>query len=140
MKKISRLTVIFRGNFFIWESFAVCQVCQSPFEQHQMLLCDICNAGWHMDCLLPPPPLFLVGSGSASYVSLATSFPSQPLSTFAFLPPSSIPTLIKMLSKNLIISNAILPPAGDGFFQIWHVTAMRERVCVYLFVCACVCI
>ena len=31
-----------------------CQVCQSPFDLHQMLLCHICNAGWHMDCLLPP--------------------------------------------------------------------------------------
>jgi len=31
-----------------------CQVCQSPFDEHKMLLCDICNAGWHMDCLLPP--------------------------------------------------------------------------------------
>jgi len=31
-----------------------CQVCQSPFDEHQMLLCDICNAGWRMDCLLPP--------------------------------------------------------------------------------------
>ena len=30
------------------------QVCQSPFDEHQMLLCDICNTGWHMDCLLPP--------------------------------------------------------------------------------------
>ena len=31
-----------------------CQVCQSPFDEYQMLLCDICNAGWLMDCLLPP--------------------------------------------------------------------------------------
>jgi len=31
-----------------------CQTCQSPFDEHQMFLCDICNAGWHMDCLLPP--------------------------------------------------------------------------------------
>ena len=31
-----------------------CQVCQSPFDERKMLLCDICNAGWHMDCLLPP--------------------------------------------------------------------------------------
>jgi len=31
-----------------------CQVCQSPFDEERMLLCDICNAGWHMDCLLPP--------------------------------------------------------------------------------------
>jgi len=31
-----------------------CQVSQSPFDEYQMLLCDIYNAGWHMDCLLPP--------------------------------------------------------------------------------------
>jgi len=31
-------------------------LCQSPSDEHhdKMLLCDICNAGWHMDCLLPP--------------------------------------------------------------------------------------
>jgi len=31
-----------------------CQVYHSLFDEHKMLLCDICNAGWHMDCLLPP--------------------------------------------------------------------------------------
>jgi len=31
-----------------------CQVCQSPFEEERMFLCVICNAGWHMACLLPP--------------------------------------------------------------------------------------
>jgi len=31
-----------------------CEVCQSLFDEHKMLLCDMCNAGWHMDCLLPP--------------------------------------------------------------------------------------
>jgi len=31
-----------------------CQVCQSPFDEHKVLLCDICNARWHMDCLVPP--------------------------------------------------------------------------------------
>jgi len=31
-----------------------CQVCQSPFDERKMLLCDTCNAGWHMNCLLPP--------------------------------------------------------------------------------------
>jgi len=31
-----------------------CQVCQSLFDEQKMFLCDICNAGWHMDCLLPP--------------------------------------------------------------------------------------
>ena len=46
-----------------------------------------------------PLPLFHMDSGSAPYVSHATSFPCQPLSTFDFLPPSSISTLIKMLPK-----------------------------------------
>jgi hypothetical protein len=31
-----------------------CQVCHSPFDEEKMLLCDICNAGWHMECLHPP--------------------------------------------------------------------------------------
>jgi len=31
-----------------------CQVCESPFEEEKMFLCDICNAGLRMDCLLPP--------------------------------------------------------------------------------------
>jgi len=31
-----------------------CQVCQSPFDDYQMLHCDICNAGWLIVCLLPP--------------------------------------------------------------------------------------
>jgi len=31
-----------------------CQVCQSPLDEHKMLLCDIRNAEWYMDCLLPP--------------------------------------------------------------------------------------
>jgi len=29
-------------------------VCRSPFDEEKLLLCDICNAGWNMDCLLPP--------------------------------------------------------------------------------------
>jgi len=40
-------------------------------------------------------------SGNAPYVSHATSFPSQLLSTFASLPPSSISTLIRMLHKRM---------------------------------------
>jgi len=48
-----------------------------------------------------PLPLFHMDSGNAPYVSHATSFPSQLLSTFAFLPPSSISTLIKMLPKKM---------------------------------------
>jgi len=40
-----------------------CQVCQSAFDEHQMLLCDMCNAGWHMDCLLPPLTTIPHGTG-----------------------------------------------------------------------------
>jgi RNase H-like domain found in reverse transcriptase/Reverse transcriptase (RNA-dependent DNA polymerase)/Integrase zinc binding domain/PHD-finger/Integrase core domain len=31
-----------------------CEVCGSPDEEHEMLLCDSCNAGYHMRCLNPP--------------------------------------------------------------------------------------
>ena len=31
-----------------------CQVCQSRFDEQKMLLCDICNAGWNMDCFICP--------------------------------------------------------------------------------------
>jgi len=37
------------------------QVCQSPFDEERMLLCDICNAGWHMACLLSPLTTIPVG-------------------------------------------------------------------------------
>ena len=36
------------------------QVCQSPFDEERMLLCDICNAGWHMACL-PTPTTIPIG-------------------------------------------------------------------------------
>ena len=48
-----------------------------------------------------PLPLFHMDSRNAPYVSHATSFHSQLLSTFAFLPPSLISTLIKMLHKKM---------------------------------------
>jgi site-specific DNA-cytosine methylase len=31
-----------------------CEVCGSPDDEHEMLLCDSCNAGYHMACLKPP--------------------------------------------------------------------------------------
>jgi len=31
-----------------------CQVCQSPFDEKKLLLCDIFNAGSHINFLLPP--------------------------------------------------------------------------------------
>ena len=46
-----------------------------------------------------PLPLSHMESGNAPYASRATSYPSHQHSTFAFLPPSSILTLIKILQK-----------------------------------------
>ena len=73
----------------------------SPFDEHQMLLFDKCIAGWHMDwtAFSHPLPISHMDSGNAPYVSHATSYSSKLLSAFAFLPPSSISTLIKMLHK-----------------------------------------
>jgi len=76
-----------------------CQVCKSPIDEHQMLLCDICNAGLLFVCLLPPLTTIPHGLWKCLYASHATSYPRQLLSTFAFLPPSSISTLIKILAK-----------------------------------------
>ena len=81
-----------------------CQVCQSPFDEYQMLPCDICDAGWHMDCLLPPLTTIPHGLWKCPLClprHLPESYPSQLLSTFVFLPPSSISTLIKMLHKKM---------------------------------------
>ena len=52
---------------------------------------------------------------NAHYVFHATSYPSQLLSTFAFLPPSSISTLIKMLHKKMTRYSSI---PGNRNWQI----------------------
>ena len=41
-----------------------CQVCQSPFDEEKLLLCDICNASWHMEGLSPPSPPSLLAYGN----------------------------------------------------------------------------
>ena len=76
-----------------------CQVCQSPFDEHQMLLCDIRNAAWHLSSFSLPLPLSHMDSGNTPYAPRSTSYPSQQHSTFAFLPPSLISTLIRILQK-----------------------------------------
>jgi len=73
-----------------------CQVCQSPFDKHQMLLCNICNARWHVDCLFPPLTTIQHGIWKCPLCLPRHLLPSPRLqhSTFAFLPPFSISTLI----------------------------------------------
>lgn len=34
--------------------FCVLQICGSPEDEATMLLCDICDRGYHMQCLDPP--------------------------------------------------------------------------------------
>ena len=37
----------------------VCNACGSGDQGESILLCDSCNAGWHLDCLEVSPPHFL---------------------------------------------------------------------------------
>ena len=79
-----------------------------------------------------PLPLFHMDSANAPYVSHATSFPSQQLSTFVFLSPSSISTLIKMLPNKMTtcpytaLSDYPLPQNTTVFLMG---TAALYRVC-----------
>jgi hypothetical protein len=36
------------------DSNKACQICRMPDREAEMLLCDFCDAGWHMSCLSPP--------------------------------------------------------------------------------------
>ena len=49
-----------------------CQVCQSPFDKHQMLLCDMCNTGCILTAFSHPLPLSHMDSGNAPYAPRAT--------------------------------------------------------------------
>jgi len=73
-----------------------CQVCQSPFDEEKMLLCDICNAGWHIECLLPPLTgmPFQLGCGNAPCAPLL-SHPRVHCDTSASPSRSLTLTLIK---------------------------------------------
>ena len=64
------------------------QVCQGPFDEERMLLCDICDAGWHMAFLLPP--LTTIPAGIWKCPLCTPSVPSSqgPLDTSASPPPS----------------------------------------------------
>jgi len=67
-----------------------CQVCHSPFDEEKMLLCDTCNAqaGWHLDCLVPPLLVVPLPSWSCP---LCSTPPSSPLpSRRSFNVPSPI--------------------------------------------------
>jgi len=63
-------------------------------------------------------------SGNAPYASHATSYPSQLLSTFAFLPPSSISTLIEILPKQ----NDPLPLIRFAGLPITNKKNMQKKV------------
>ena len=80
-----------------------CQVCQSPFDEHQMLLCELCNAGWHMDCLLPPLTTIPHGLWKCPLCLPRHLLPQSATLHLRLprLPPSSISTLINMLPNKM---------------------------------------
>jgi len=76
-----------------------CQVRQSPFDEHKMLLCDICNAAGIWTASSHPLQSSHMEPGNVSYAFRATSYLRQPHDTFAFLPLFSISTLTKIPKK-----------------------------------------
>ena len=62
-----------------------CQVCQSPFDEHKILLFDICNAGWQRTAFSHPLPSSNIEPANVPYASCTTSYPRQQHDTFAFL-------------------------------------------------------
>jgi len=63
------------------------QVCHSPFDEEKMLLCDMCNAGWHMDCLPPPLTTIPAGIWKCLLCTPAASLSQGPLRLLRFLCP-----------------------------------------------------
>lgn len=47
--------------------FTNCEVCNSSEREETMLLCDSCNAGYHMECLVPPLTEIPEGSWYCDY-------------------------------------------------------------------------
>jgi len=75
-----------------------CQVCQSPFDRCSSVTYVTQDGIW--TSFSHPLPLSHMESGNVPYASRATSYHRQQLSTFAFLPPFSISTLIKIFQIN----------------------------------------
>ena len=69
---------------------ARCQVCQSPFDKHQMFLCDICNRDGIWTASSHPLPPFQLAPANVPYVPLATPCPRQHHDTFAPSPQFSM--------------------------------------------------
>ena len=64
-----------------------CQVCHSPFDEGKMLLCDICNAGWHMDCLLHTLTTIPAGIWKCPFCTPAAPSSQGPLRHLRFPSP-----------------------------------------------------
>jgi len=78
-----------------------------------------------------PLPLFQMDSGNAPDVFLATSYPSQILSTFAFLPPSSILTLINIFHTTLTLYHSCASPGYP--FQKKTTTTTTTNIYTYIY-------
>jgi len=77
-----------------------CQVCQSPFDEEKMLLCDICNAGWHRTASSPPSPPSLLGYGNVpGGISLLSPHPRAHYDISASHPPTLIKHHLALLGE-----------------------------------------
>jgi len=45
----------YTSSYLLWDPYSniVCEICKSGSDEHQMLLCDKCEKGYHMYCLRP---------------------------------------------------------------------------------------
>jgi hypothetical protein len=61
-----------------WTTDLYCQVCTAANREHDMLLCDSCNMGYHYDCLglrsLPKDPQWFCGPCLKAGVSQTTGY------------------------------------------------------------------
>jgi len=75
------------------------QVCQSPFDEHKCFLVTYVTQDGIWTAFSHPLPPSHMEPGNVPYATRATSYPRQQPDAFAFLPPFSISTLIKILKK-----------------------------------------
>jgi len=91
---------------------AQCQVCQSPYDEDKMLLCDKCNAGWHLDCL--NPPLATVPSGRWE-CPICTCIQSCPMKAH-----------LRRREPSVMLAKWLMGPAQ--YSSTWHHNKAANRV------------
>jgi len=94
-----------------------CQVCHSPYKEDKMLLCDKCNAGWHLDCLIPPLTTIPSGVWECPH---CTPCPSLPPVTATKVFDSNVQTRQQATKHNV-------NPAGTLAVELLYLPCADER-------------